>query len=237
MTYEYSYTAVVDPARLTEEIESSDITIALDHVSTTDDAVSIFFKAQLSVDETSLLESLLAAHTGEPLPDPTPPVLVDLLATKDVDGLPIIHTTPRPMGHTSFFTSAGDTVNGQATGPKLLFSLSATDTMQSVDLEFDEDVFLKNGVVFPVDAPLGACMDIAAVHPVYGVVKYFSKCSMFYGTEPCVYDTSDCAYVPKGIIIRVTIHNSDGAQGADAPKAFRAGGRLELYRPTPPISA
>ena len=66
----------VDTSRLWDEVQDSDITIALDDIGTVGDACSIVFKAELSTEEEATLASLVAAHSGEPKDPPTTPVQV-----------------------------------------------------------------------------------------------------------------------------------------------------------------
>jgi len=59
----------VAPDRLTNEIDASSITVALDHIDTLADVCSIYFKAALSGAEQTTLNGLVAVHSGQPLPD------------------------------------------------------------------------------------------------------------------------------------------------------------------------
>lgn len=54
----------VDTARLTEEVRSSSIVTALNRVDTEGDSCSIWFNDELSVDDKSTLDSIVAAHSG-----------------------------------------------------------------------------------------------------------------------------------------------------------------------------
>ena len=69
--YKYTYQKKVNVQALSEEIIKSNITIALDYISTEDTYVYIFFKAQLSVEEETLLTVVVGDHdpnieVGEP---------------------------------------------------------------------------------------------------------------------------------------------------------------------------
>ena len=64
----YSYTKTpVDVLRLEQEIRESSIVIALDHVEYSDPNLVIYFKDALSTVDNQTLDSIVAAHTGEPL--------------------------------------------------------------------------------------------------------------------------------------------------------------------------
>ena len=60
----------VDPSRLYQEVVSSSITIALDNIEVVQDACTISFKVDLSTGEKTILDGLVAAHSGEPMPQP-----------------------------------------------------------------------------------------------------------------------------------------------------------------------
>jgi hypothetical protein len=53
--------------RLTQEIQTSTIVAALDHINALGSAVDIIFKADLTAAEKTTLESLVSVHTGVPL--------------------------------------------------------------------------------------------------------------------------------------------------------------------------
>jgi len=67
---EYDYTktpCAID--RLTQEIQTSSIIIALDHINLLDSALSIFFKDTLSDNDKSTLDTIVTNHNGQPLPE------------------------------------------------------------------------------------------------------------------------------------------------------------------------
>jgi len=59
----------VDVGSLHTEIEDSSITIALDKIDVIGDVLDVWFKAVLSAGEQTILDGIVAAHTGTPLPD------------------------------------------------------------------------------------------------------------------------------------------------------------------------
>ena len=61
--------AKVDTSRLTQEIQASAIVTALDYINSSGDDCDIWFKDALSVGDETVLDGLVAAHSGEPLPD------------------------------------------------------------------------------------------------------------------------------------------------------------------------
>ena len=63
----YSYIKAVSIDRLTEEIQDSPITVALDYIYALGSTVYTNFKADLSSDEQSWLEDIVESHVDEPL--------------------------------------------------------------------------------------------------------------------------------------------------------------------------
>ena len=62
----------VDLDSLTEQIRSSEITIALDYILEYTTYEENFFKAELPPADVSILDQIVASHTGEPLAEETP---------------------------------------------------------------------------------------------------------------------------------------------------------------------
>lgn len=69
----YNYVKSINTSRLDMEVRSSAILVALDHITTAGTAVKLYFKAALSLDDTTLLGALIAAHVNTPLPYAVPP--------------------------------------------------------------------------------------------------------------------------------------------------------------------
>jgi len=99
MSQNYDYTiatafpnAAVDSSRLTQEIQASAIVTALDYISTASGTCSIWFKAALSSGDETILDGLVAAHSGESLAQP--PQAVTLSGVKqELDGRISVRTT------------------------------------------------------------------------------------------------------------------------------------------------
>jgi len=73
----------IDSDRLTQEIRASAIITALDYIHTVTDDCNIWFKDALSGGDETILDGLVAAHTGEPLTPPTQQV--EVVNTKTAD--------------------------------------------------------------------------------------------------------------------------------------------------------
>ena len=65
----------VDSDRLTQEIQQSAIITALDHIDTAGDVCDIWFKDVLSSGDQTVLDTIVANHSGEPLPQEASPAL------------------------------------------------------------------------------------------------------------------------------------------------------------------
>ena len=63
--------------RLAREIQTSAITIAFDYIGTAGDDCDVWFKADLPSGDETILDGLVAAHSGDPLPSEAQPVLID----------------------------------------------------------------------------------------------------------------------------------------------------------------
>jgi len=77
----------VDAGRLLVEIRASSISVALDYINTYGDDCDIWFKAELDPGNQAVLAEVVAAHSGEPLPDAEDP--------KSPSGFPLVMPEPR----------------------------------------------------------------------------------------------------------------------------------------------
>jgi len=102
---EYSYSVagdtlngLVDEERLTEEIQASAIVTALDYIATSGDDLSVWMKDALSGGDETILDGLVAAHTGEPLVGAG-----EVITTVETsgDGTPIFADRPLRLGRES----------------------------------------------------------------------------------------------------------------------------------------
>ena len=135
------------------------------------------------------------------------------------------YTSPRPEGMTTYFSGAGDSENGIATGNKLLFELTDQDVSKSTDYTFTEDIYLKDVLILCSDStPFGAYIDVELVHPQDGVVAAFARKCFIYNGWQTPFDTEDSGLLPQGMILRVIVYN------ASNKVAFQVTGRIEMYR-------
>jgi len=87
----------VDSVRLTREIQQSSIVTALDYINTSGDECDVWFKAELSEEDEEVLEAIVAAHSGEPLPSAAQPVTLEGVAEDD-DNRFRVSPEPRKTG-------------------------------------------------------------------------------------------------------------------------------------------
>lgn len=123
----------VDVNRLAQEIAQSDISVALDYINTSGDDCDIWFKEAIptSVGEGEL-DDIVAAHSGEPLPQ-TP-------AAKTSDGRPIIQVNGYGPGKILYFTGIDD--DGH------YFRIESNDIEDKVqDAHFTGDMMLAGGFI------------------------------------------------------------------------------------------
>ncbi|RLC88631.1 MAG: hypothetical protein DRJ03_01795 [Chloroflexi bacterium] len=98
MKYTYSIAEdfpnqLVSPDRLTLEIQESAIVTALDFIGTSGDVCDIWFKDALTAGDQTILDSIVAAHSGEILPDVAQTVIID--EPKSPSGIPRNEPQPR----------------------------------------------------------------------------------------------------------------------------------------------
>ena len=141
-----------------------------------------------------------------------------------------VYPSPRPTGTTTIFMGAGDDVTPGAEvvggGPRLLWDMQANGDSIAIDLQFTEVIYMKDGYIICENAPFGAYLDAEIVHPVYGVVGAFARKVPVFGSGWFPLDSEDRGELAQGLTLRLTMYN------ADTPAAFKAAGRLELYRAT-----
>ncbi len=228
------YTKIVSLSQLRTEITQSEISIAIKSMAVEDSTVIIEFKVAITKKEALILDGILDAHV--PLPVTETPVIVELGSSKTItDSIPYVYATSKPLDHYVCFQGAGDLqTGGIGAGEKLVWYLTSTMSNNVKSFTFNEDVYMKDGYIITKDAPFGASIDIDVIHPfTLKKIYSFGKEIPVFGSGWFTLDTEDRAFLPRGLIIRITVHNSTGGTEEDAPATFRVAGRIELYRPLP----
>jgi len=130
-----------DLSRITQEIHESSITIALDYINATDSVVNFYFKAELSVDEETILGELVAVHTGEPLPE-EPKVIKAEILTEHLE-----------------FVESGDVLN-KFSAETLLIDISNGEYEKITDFKWNIPVSLKSGTIGVSEDMIGDEMEV-----------------------------------------------------------------------------
>jgi len=160
----------VDAGKLSQEIRSSGIITALDYINTTETICDIWFKAELSMlDSTATLPAIIDAHDGEPIPEQEPPTMED--------GRPLVRADTRPLTCETYFTSAGDDAGiGDGTHLQWDFSDSTSDIYtgsevpsgmkaKEIIMTFNCPVYLKDGALYFFDVPWNCYLEMDIVVP------------------------------------------------------------------------
>jgi len=251
---EFDYSKEVNLGQLKTELDGSLITIAVDEIYIEGGLTHIHFKADLSSAEQLMLTTIVDSHVPIDMEDE--PQRVQLSKITDTDGIPYVYSTSKPLNHYVCFQGADDIVTEPhpdgsphtphfsntlitdiGKGSKLTFRLTSTMDTVSKDFTFNENVYIKDGYIITKGAPFGATLDIDIIHPLYGLLFPFGRAVPVFGTGWFTMDTEDRGYLPKGLVIRITVNNSTGTEtnlDEEPPATFNVFGRFELYRPKPP---
>lgn len=156
----------VSPDRLTQEIRASAIVTALAHINTSSDDCDVVFRDVLSGGDETLLDDLVAAHSGEPLP--SEPTVVQIDEPKTSEGFPItkVHTVededgkqitviyPATNGFRTFITGCADN-GGPGNGAQIRLDFTEPDT-KTVDYIFMKPIEVHDGELSWSPAPLSS---------------------------------------------------------------------------------
>ena len=150
--------------RLLAEIKASAIVTAVDYINTSGDDCDVWFKDALSVGDKTILDGLVAVHSGEPLPDAATTVVIKdnptfngvLITTSDAphecDRKPVVVNSPATEGTYTWLSSRGDNLSptppasGRGDGTQLFLSFTGPDTKE-VEIQFIEPIELHDGHV------------------------------------------------------------------------------------------
>jgi hypothetical protein len=109
---------------------------------------------------------------------------------RDSTGLQQVVSSPRPLGKATYLSGCGDN-GGVGNGNIILFSMTAADVSKTIDLTYNEDIYIKDGIITYTDAPLGSYVNVEIVHPVDGVVSCFCKKVFMLGSNVLYLNTED----------------------------------------------
>lgn len=146
---------VVATDRLLVEVRASAIVTAVDYINTSGDDCDIWFKADLSSGDKTLLDGIVAAHSGEPMPAESSRVVITSQGGAPVDianNRMLVVPFPADFGANLWLCGRGDDTQSQSrgTGTPLSMTFTGPDE-QTVDLQFMEQVQLHDGQLFVQD--------------------------------------------------------------------------------------
>ena len=227
--------------QLQAEIESSGIIIALDFIDINSNVLTVGFKSDITEEIEALLDQFVNSHTPDQNSKPSVvPIRISQPSTSE-DDIPYVYNTTKPTGYYVCFQGAGDVMtenpnDGIGKGTDLSFKLTSEMGVMVKDFMFNEDVYIKDGYMIVQDAPFGATLDIEIIHPLIGILFPFARNIPILGSGWFPLDTEDRGFLPKGLILRVAVRNSNPSECSthDEPCNFRLYGRFELFRKKPP---
>ena len=150
----------VDPDRLIQEIRLSAIAVALGGVGVKADALTVQFKADLSLADKTLLDGdtrdpcggIIGNHSGEPLPDPRTSGGIPImhLDSPVAEGdTPVVASNTWPISHSVVWCGEGDDVANGVVGDGADFRVEVTEVGDvSVESQFIHLVRLGGGHVY-----------------------------------------------------------------------------------------
>lgn len=145
-----------------------------------------------------------------------------------------VFSSNKPVGTTTFYSG------GDEHGHEIVFNMLATDASKSVDLQFDQIIYMIGGQVSYAGAPLGAHFSIECRIDLGGgsstAVSSYGDKIFFLGTGGSQLVSQERDVIPPEVspgvafFLRLTVYNSSGTGEHDAPAAFKFCGNLFTYR-------
>jgi hypothetical protein len=141
---------------------------------------NVFLYDDITQNETAEIDGVVVAHIPTPLP-PLPPV------PQDSEGKMFVRAESRPLDCTTYFTTAGDKVDApQAIGDGNRLEWDAADPTYNwvtdgsvkrytVDIQFIDSVWIKEGTVYWSDAMKDGYLDMYIVCPPGGYFMYLGQ--------------------------------------------------------------
>ncbi len=180
MQYTYSIStdfpnAMVMIGLLTSEVESSAIATTLSNIGTNGDDCTLTFSAALSAGDVTILDGLVAAHSGvKPLAAPTPVII-------------------EPTG------DSAKTLVLEGDGPHYPESNSTTN----MDRAFPVDIELQGAEMLVYGHAPGDTVNLQVIHPVAGVVGEFGRNVHIPPSGVITTVSEGTSLIPVGLILRI----------------------------------
>jgi hypothetical protein len=153
----------VAPDRLTQEVATSAITVALTRIDTSGDACDLWFKTTLSEGEVGVLAALVAAHSGVPL--------AALVEPQDVDGRKYTAPNLFPLGVLTNFCGASDDVAAGTIGTELLTFEADAQGDDVQEFQFVQWSYLAGGHLGHIGFALGDHVSLTVYAPATAGVE------------------------------------------------------------------
>jgi carbonic anhydrase/acetyltransferase-like protein (isoleucine patch superfamily) len=139
--------------RLTKEIFDSTIIIGLNYMTGNSENVTIYFKADLSVGEKATLDSIIAAHSGEPMP-----------YSVEIQQVKIAVEQPK-------YIDSGNVTQELFCAESILIDVSAGTGLQIVDYSWPFNIALKSGTLYITEDMIGDEMSVkVAPNTIIGAI-------------------------------------------------------------------
>lgn len=127
--------------RLTREIQSSPIVIALDYINTTVSIVDIYFKDELSEIDEGILNNIIANHSGEPLPE------------NSVQNVKVVVEQPK-------YIETGNTTQELFCAESIVLDIPASEGSHFQDISWPFNIGLKSSTFYVSNDMVGDAMRV-----------------------------------------------------------------------------
>lgn len=140
-TYTYNITDFpnqkVATDRLTQEINNSSIIIGLSYITSDPLTVLLFFKSDLSIDEKTTLDGIVAVHSGEPLAHPDPIVMAEILT------------------EATHWVKSGETTQAMFAAQSLIIDVSSGDVEVAKNFSWPYNIAVKSATIYVTEDMVG----------------------------------------------------------------------------------
>lgn len=182
---------IVSLDRLTQEIQQSAITVALDNINTSGDVCSILFKDEINDTNKTALDAVVASHSGESLPE---------------SGRQAVKVQP--------FAKTGREYS--VVGRRFVATL---DTTTDMDITFNEEREIQGASTYMANVTDGDYVEFFAMLPdgQGGYIQLLQWGETIYSKEKVREDyySEDARTIPAGIVLRLVYHST--ATTGDSP--------------------
>lgn len=194
MNYTYDITDFpnqkCDVARLDKEIRDSAIIIALDYVLM-ETNVSIFFKAEISSGDKTILDEIVSNHSGEPLTQESPIVQAQILTE-----------APR-------WVKSGNTTQALFAAESLIIDVSAGDIEIAKNFSWLYDIAVKSATIYVTDDMIG---DEIVVHEAPNTLIGYSTQALNVGDTSIYVSDTVFENIKKAYYVGLYVPGEEGIE-------------------------